>query len=91
MSVYPRLQRISQIKEGFYSMAELFYILYELSNLAERTYRYIEDKLLDHEHGEWFWSALPDGTPDRSNDKAGFWKCPYHNSRMCLEIVERLG
>jgi len=60
-------------------------------DLAERTYRYIEDKLLDREHGEWYWAILPDGTPDRSNDKAGFWKCPYHNSRMCLEIVERLG
>ena len=60
-------------------------------DLAERTYRYIEDKLLDREHGEWYWAILPDGTPDRSNDKAGFWKCPYHNSRMCLEIIERLG
>ena len=35
MTVYPRLIRISQIKEGFYSMAELFYILYELSKFDD--------------------------------------------------------
>lgn len=35
MTVYPRLMRISQIKEGFYSMAELFYILYELAKFDD--------------------------------------------------------
>lgn len=35
MTVYPRLMRISQIKEGFYSMVELFYILYELSKFDD--------------------------------------------------------
>jgi len=35
MTVYPRLTRISQIKEGFYSMVELFYILYELSKFDD--------------------------------------------------------
>lgn len=59
-------------------------------DLAIRTYRYILDVLLDREHGEWFWEVLPDGTPNRKEDKAGFWKCPYHNSRMCLELIERL-
>ena len=58
--------------------------------LALRTYSYIQDVLIDRTHGEWFWAVLPDGTPDRTQDKAGFWKCPYHNSRMCLEITERL-
>ncbi len=59
-------------------------------NLANAAWDFIVDHLVDHEHGEWYWSVLPDGTPDRSNDKAGFWKCPYHNSRMCIELIERL-
>ncbi len=58
--------------------------------LAEAAYDFIQSRLLDREHGEWFWSVLTDGTPDRNNDKAGFWKCPYHNSRMCYELIERL-
>lgn len=59
-------------------------------NFANAAWDFIVDHLVDHEHGEWYWSVLPDGTPDRSNDKAGFWKCPYHNSRMCIELIERL-
>ena len=57
--------------------------------MAEKALAFIQSHLLDREHGEWFWSVLPDGTPDHANDKAGFWKCPYHNSRMCYEILER--
>lgn len=44
--------------------------------------------------GEWYWSALPDGlgfSHNKDEDRAGFWKCPYHNGRMCMEIIERLG
>jgi len=58
--------------------------------MALKAFDFIQSHLLDREHGEWFWSVLPDGTPDRTNDKAGFWKCPYHNSRMCYELIERL-
>jgi len=58
--------------------------------LAEAAFHYIQNHLVDRENGEWFWAILPDGTPDRTHDKAGFWKCPYHNSRMCIEIIERL-
>ena len=43
--------------------------------------------LLDREHGEWYWGLLPDGSPDTVSPKAGFWKCTYHNSRMCLEVL----
>ena len=56
---------------------------------ALHCWEYIRENLVDWEHGEWFWSRHPDGTLNTVDDKAGFWKCPYHNSRMCLEIIER--
>lgn len=52
-------------------------------------WEFVKKHMIDRENGEWFWSILPDGKPDRKEDKAGFWKCPYHNGRMCLEIIER--
>ncbi len=39
---------------------------------------------------EWYWGVLADHTPMPGQDKAGFWKCPYHNGRACLEIMRRL-
>ena len=56
---------------------------------ALRGWDYIRQNLIDYEGGEWFWSRHSDGTLNTTDDKAGFWKCPYHNSRMCLEIIER--
>ena len=44
----------------------------------------------DHRSGsEWFWAVGPDGEPDSSQPLAGMWKCPYHNGRMCLELIRR--
>ena len=56
---------------------------------AQRCWDYIKTELIDYEHGEWYWSRHADGTLNLTDDHAGFWKCPYHNSRMCLEILER--
>ena len=52
-------------------------------------WQYIKDNLIDREGGEWWWSRDPERNINRKDDKAGFWKCPYHNSRMCLELMER--
>ena len=54
-----------------------------------RCWEYIKTQLIDWDNGEWYWSRHPDGSLNTTDDKAGFWKCPYHNSRMCLEIIER--
>lgn len=56
---------------------------------ALHCWQYIKNNLIDREGGEWFWSRNAQGNINRRDDKAGFWKCPYHNSRMCLEIMER--
>ena len=56
---------------------------------ALRCWQYVKDNLIDYEHGEWYWSRHRDGSLNTVDDKAGFWKCPYHNGRMCLELLER--
>lgn len=56
---------------------------------AYQTWCYIVDNIVDREGGEWYWSRKGKEI-NRNDDKAGFWKCPYHNSRMCLEVYERL-
>ena len=61
----------------------------EALNRAEKCWHYIKKQLIDYEHGEWYWSRHANGLLNTKDDKAGFWKCPYHNSRMCLEILER--
>ena len=58
-------------------------------DIALRCWDYTRHQLIDYEQGEWFWGRHDDGSVNRDDDKAGFWKCPYHNSRMCLELMER--
>jgi len=68
---------------------------YELSSkphflhAAERSWEFIEKHIIDHVHGEWFWLVSRAGVPDAKQDKVGPWKCPYHNSRTCFEVMER--
>jgi len=57
---------------------------------AMRSWVFIEDFLRDENHGEWHWRVNRHGKPILSEDKAGPWKAPYHNGRMCLEMVKRL-
>lgn len=58
--------------------------------LAHKIWSYTKQHIIDQrEHGEWFWSILEDGTPT-AREINGPWKCPYHNSRLCIEMMERM-
>ena len=55
--------------------------------LASDALDYILHNISDPVNGEWHWSIRDDGSVNLEDDKAGFWKCPYHNTRMCLEVL----
>ncbi|MGW8315547.1 MAG: AGE family epimerase/isomerase [Bacteroidales bacterium] len=54
------------------------------------SWQFIREKMVDRKYGEWYWSVNREGVPQLEKEKAGFWKCPYHNGRACLEITDRI-
>jgi mannobiose 2-epimerase len=73
-----------------------FYNAYQLSGREEfaraalRSWDYIQKFLVDREHGDWFKRLDRHGVPDSTNFKVGPWECPYHHSRACFEMLERI-
>jgi mannobiose 2-epimerase len=57
---------------------------------AEKVWNFIDLKMFDRTNGEWFWRVDKNGEPYIEEEKAGFWKCPYHNSRAIIEVCSRL-
>ena len=57
---------------------------------ASKIADYIQNVMTDTRDGsEWFWSVSKDG--ERSDHGITEpWKCPYHNGRMCMELVKRI-
>jgi cellobiose epimerase len=51
---------------------------------------FIDRCIIDHKDGEWFMKTSRDGTPNLTDPKVGEWKCSYHNTRMCIEVIQRL-
>ena len=55
-----------------------------------RLWQFIKEHVIDKRIGsEWFWEVHPDGSPIADRPIVEPWKCPYHNGRMCMEIMER--
>lgn len=72
-----------------------FYNAYQLTGKEEyldivyKNWEFTKKYILDKENGEWFWGVYSDYSV-MQKDKAGFWKCPYHNGRACLELIQRI-
>ena len=63
----------------------------EYKEAAEATWQFIKDYVIDKRPGsEWFWLVRQDGTPVEGEPIVEPWKCPYHNGRMCMEVIRRL-
>jgi len=61
----------------------------EYMNAVEKNWKYIQDYICDPINGEWYWGV--DSNFNKLNeDKTGPWKAPYHNGRMCLEMIRRI-
>ncbi len=53
------------------------------------TWEFVKDHIIDNANKEWFW-GVNEGYEIMNEDKAGVWKCPYHNTRACIELIERI-
>ena len=55
-----------------------------------RSWQFVQKYIKDNQRGEWKWGVYDDYSTMNKEDKVGIWKCPYHNSRACLEIMRRI-
>jgi len=73
---------------GFYNAYQLtgedHYMQYSL-----HSWDFVKKYILNTENGEWYWGVNKDYSL-MQKEKAGFWKCPYHNSRACMELLKRI-
>ena len=53
-------------------------------------WNYVQQFIKDKNYGEWYWGLNENGTIIMGQDKVGIWKCPYHNTRACIEIINRI-
>lgn len=74
---------------GFYNAWQLSQDI-KFLNASLGTWEFVKSKILDTENGEWFWGITEAGEIMQDEDKVGLWKCPYHNSRACIELIRRI-
>ncbi|SHE80284.1 mannobiose 2-epimerase [Mariniphaga anaerophila] len=61
----------------------------EYLECSKRSWQFIQKCIIDKKNGEWFWGVSKDLHP-LTTDKVNGWKAPYHNGRMCLEMMRRI-
>lgn len=62
----------------------------EYLDAAQNQWEFIENYVIDKREGsEWFHEVTQEGVPYQGGPIVEPWKCPYHNGRMCLEVIKR--
>jgi len=63
----------------------------EYMDAAEAQWKFICEYVVDKRQGsEWFKEVRKDGSPYEGLEIVEPWKCPYHNGRMCIEVIRRM-
>ena len=76
---------------GFLNAYQRKYGGKEYLEIAENIWNYIKNNIVDkREGGEWIWDLNDKGELDPARNVVDPWKCPYHNGRMCIEMIQRL-
>lgn len=58
---------------------------------AKTIWTYVRDYIVDSRPGsEWLSEVDKENVPFSKKPIVEEWKCPYHNGRMCLEVLSRL-
>ncbi len=90
-------QGIIDLKRDWWPQAEAmvgFYTAYEINNDSQfieavlKTWEFTKKHIISP-NGEWWWGVDERYQPLVQEDKVGMWKCPYHNSRACMELLKR--
>jgi cellobiose epimerase len=62
----------------------------EYLDVAAKIWNFISTYMIDKREGsEWFYDLDKNGVPVSKKEIVGPWKCPYHNGRMCFEVIKR--
>jgi mannobiose 2-epimerase len=81
---WPQAEAMVGFLNAFENSGNTIYLQHSLTSWAV-----IKNQFKDARFGEWYWGYDASGNL-LNKEKAGFWKCPYHNSRACIEVANRI-
>ena len=59
-------------------------------DISHALWEYIKGNIIDpREGGEWYSQVGEQGNYAKFKPEVDPWKCPYHDGRMCLEVIKR--
>nr|WP_321408571.1 AGE family epimerase/isomerase [uncultured Carboxylicivirga sp.] len=82
---WPQAEAMVGLMDVYQNTGDIAYL-----EAIQKVWVFIKSYVKDKEYGEWFGKVKANGQPVLEDCKIGFWKCPYHNSRALLEVINRL-
>ncbi|MDP3180858.1 MAG: AGE family epimerase/isomerase [Bacteroidota bacterium] len=59
-------------------------------SLFLKEWEYIDQFLIDHEHGDWYPNGIDKEPQEKLAMKSQIWKCNYHTSRSLINCLKRV-